>query len=148
MSRKKNTYPSEDILNSDLTLGELVYKVSIPLEPKTKKNNLQIIKTKDNKRKVIQSAAYNNYEKQALWFLRPLGIDYPVNIKCLFYRTDYHRFDLTNALEAIDDILVKKKTIADDDFKILVGHDGSRVFIDKEHPRTEVYIYKVKGGEE
>lgn len=138
---------NEESLNKDLTLGELVYKVSIPLEPKTKKNNQQIVKTANNKRRIIQSAAYQEYEKQALWFLRPLGINYPVNIKCLFYRKDFHRFDLTNALEAIDDILVKKSTIIDDDFKVLVGHDGSRVFIDKEHPRTEVYIYKVEGGE-
>ena len=58
------------------------------------------------------------------------------------------RVDLTNLLESIDDIMVKYGTIADDDYKILVSHDGSRVLYDKENPRTEVYITAVGENEE
>ena len=51
-----------------------------------------------------------------------------------------HQVDLTNLQAAIDDILVHYKVIKDDNYSIIVSHDGSRVFYDKEHPRTEVYI--------
>jgi len=125
--------------------GELVYQVTIPIVPTTKKNSQRILKNlKTGKNFIAQGTAYKQYENSAKWFLRPLGIDYPVNIKCLFYRENKHRVDLTNLLESIDDILVGKGTIKDDSFNILVGHDGSRVYVDKEHPRTEIYIYKIK----
>jgi len=124
---------------------ELIYQVTIPLEPKTKKNHQQILKNKNTgKRFIAQGPAYQQYEKQALWFLRPLGIDYPIHIKCLFYRKNKHKVDLTNLMEAINDILVKKGTIKDDSFNIVVSLDGSRVLIDPENPRTEVYIYKIE----
>lgn len=126
-------------------MEELIYQVVIPIEPKTKKNNQQILKNKNTgKRFIAQGPAYQQYEKQALWFLRSLGIDYPIHIKYLFYRKDKHRVDLTNLMEAINDILVKKGTIKDDSFNILVSLDGSRVLIDHDNPRTEIYIYKIE----
>ena len=42
--------------------------------------------------------------------------------------------------EAIDDILVKYGVISDDDYKTIVSHDGSRVYVDRDNPRTEIYI--------
>lgn len=51
--------------------------------------------------------------------------------------------DLTNLLEAVDDVLVKGKIIADDNYKIVAGHDGSRVFVDKDNPRTEIFIEEI-----
>ena len=51
--------------------------------------------------------------------------------------------DLTNLLEAIDDILVKYHVIADDNYNIVAAHDGSRVKYDKENPRTEVFIERM-----
>ena len=125
--------------------GELVYQVTIPIEPKTKKNNQKIMKNyKTGKTFIGQSDAYRQYEKSSLWFLKPLNIDYPVIVKCLFYRKDKHRVDITNLLSAVSDVLVKKHTIKDDSFDIVVGNDGSRVLVDSKNPRTEIYIYKVK----
>lgn len=128
--------------------NEIIYSAMIPTEPKTKKNGQKIIiHPKTRKPMVIQSEAYNLYESQAGWFIkRPKSgtIDYPVNVRCIFYRKDYHRVDLTNLLEAIDDILVKYKVIKDDCFTILAGHDGSRVMVDREKPRTEIYIEKLR----
>ena len=46
----------------------------------------------------------------------------------------------TNLLEAIDDVLVKYQVLKDDDSKIIVSHDGSRVLFDPDRPRTEVTI--------
>lgn len=125
---------------------QVVYRAVIPIEPTTKKNSLEIrYKMKDGKRVpfIGQGDAYKQYEQDAMWFLRPCTrgtIDYPVNVKCTFYRKDRHRIDLTNLLEAIDDILVSANILKDDTFTILVSHDGSRVLIDKDKPRTEIII--------
>lgn len=117
--------------------------IQIPLNPITKKNHQQIVN--NGKRPfIIQSKAYREYEKQALYFIRPLAIDYPVNVRCLFYMKTHRRVDLVNLLEAIDDILVRAGALKDDNSEIVAGHDGSRVLYDKENPRTEVYIEEIE----
>lgn len=67
----------------------------------------------------------------------------PVNIKCLFYMQTRRKCDLTNLLEAVDDILVHVGILEDDNYTIVAGHDGSRVLYDKENPRTEIYIESI-----
>lgn len=121
----------------------ILYATMIPFNPKTKKNNQQIlINSKTKKPFVAQNKAYKQYEKDAGWFVRwnKPPIDQPVNVKCIFYRDSERRCDLTNLLEAIDDILVKYKVLADDNFKIIASHDGSRVLVDRANPRTEIVI--------
>ena len=117
--------------------------IEIPLNPITKKNSQQII-YRNGKPCIIPSKRYKQYENNALVFLRPLGIDYPVNIRCLFYMETHRRVDLTNLLEAIDDVMVKAGTLKDDNCNIVAGHDGSRVLYDKERPRTEIYIEEIE----
>lgn len=124
-------------------MPELIYSAMIPLEPRTKKNSQQIIKDRKTRAlKIIQNDKYIQYEKDSGWFLKkpPVPFNFPVNVKCVFYRSTVRRVDLTNLLEAIDDILVKYKVLEDDNFKILASHDGSRVYVDRDHPRTEIYI--------
>ena len=121
----------------------ILWQGMIPLNPKTKKNSQRIvINRKTNRPMVMQNEAYKEYEKNCGWFLKipDKPIDTPVNIRCVFYRENNIRCDLTNLLEAIDDILMKYGVIADDNFKILVSHDGSRVHVDKNNPRTEITI--------
>jgi Holliday junction resolvase RusA-like endonuclease len=121
----------------------VLYEAMIPLNPRTKKNNQQIlINGKTGKPFVAQNAKYKLYEQDARWFLRKPSkpISQPVNIKCIFYRDSDRRCDLTNLLEAIDDILVKYGIIEDDNFHIIYSHDGSRVFVDRKNPRTEIVI--------
>ena len=48
--------------------------------------------------------------------------------------------DLANLLEATNDMLVKHGVLADDNRKIVASHDGSRVFLDREHPRVDITI--------
>ena len=125
-------------------------KFTIPLPPVTKKNSQQIRyryvsdkRTGGYKRApyIAPSQAFTNYENAALWFV-PKGkqINTPVNVKCLFYVADRRNYDLTNLLEAIDDIMVTAGLLADDNYTVIESHDGSRVLYDKENPRTEVYI--------
>ena len=91
---------------------------------------------------IVQSEKYLQYEREAGFFLKipDKPIEQPVNVKCLFFRNTERKCDLTNLLEAIDDILVKYGVLADDNFKVLAGHDGSRVYVDRERPRTEITI--------
>ena len=116
---------------------------TIPIPPITKKNSQQILLNKSTgKPFVMPSKQFKDYEKAALWFIpkRRQPIDFPVNIKCVFYMPTRRKCDLTNLLEAVDDIMVKSGLLADDNFTIIYSHDGSRVFYDKDKPRTEICI--------
>lgn len=115
---------------------------TVPLIPISKKNSQQILTNRATGRPFIMpSKKYKDYEKAAAKYI-PKGvfINAPVNIKCLFYMPTKRRVDLTNLLEAIDDVMVKAGLLADDDFTVIESHDGSRVLFDKGNPRTEVYI--------
>ena len=121
----------------------ILYKAVIPLNPRTKKNSQQIVINKKTGRPfVMQSSKYKEYEQNCGYFLRKPNkpINTPVNVKCVFYREKNILCDLTNLLAAICDILVYYRIIDDDNFHIIVSHDGSRVYIDKENPRTEIEI--------
>lgn len=118
---------------------------TIPLIPISKKNHQQIlINKRTNKPFISPSKQYRDYERDAMWFI-PKGkqIDYPCNVKCLFYMPTHRKCDLTNMLEAIDDVMVKAELLKDDNYSIIAAHDGSRVLYDKTNPRTEVYIERV-----
>lgn len=90
----------------------------------------------------MPSSQYKEYENAAMHYIPKVyePINRPVNIKCLFYMPTKRLCDLTNLLESIDDIMVKARLIDDDNYTIIKGHDFSRVFYDKENPRTEVSI--------
>lgn len=126
-------------------MRELSY--TIPLPPVTKKNHLQIrINRQTGKRFVAQSDAYRDYAQKAVWYLRPRPtepIREPVEVCCRFYMPTLRRVDLTNLLEAADDILVDAGVLADDHSGILVSHDGSRVLLDRQRPRTEIRIRRL-----
>lgn len=118
-------------------------RFTIKLPPISKKNSQQILINRATGRPfAMPSKQYKEYEKDALWFIPKVEapIICPVNIKCLFYMPTRRRVDLTNLLEAVDDIMVKAGLLADDCYTIVESHDGSRVFVDKENPRTEIEI--------
>ena len=124
----------------------LVYK--IPLVAMTKKNHHQIISTYNKqtgkkKMALIPSSQYKQFETDCGWFLNPIPnipINSPINIKYSFYMNTMRRVDVLNLCEGMDDILVRYKIIEDDNCKIVVSHDGTRVYYDKENPRIEVEI--------
>ncbi len=119
----------------------------VPLPPVTKKNSQRILVNKKTGRPfVMPSAAYKQYEAafpESL-FYGGEPIDFPVNVKCIFRMPTRRAVDLVNLLEAADDCLVKAGVLADDNCKIITGHDGSRVFYDKENPGTEIFIEKAE----
>lgn len=78
----------------------------------------------------------------------PKPIECAVNVKCLFYLPTRRRTDLNNLLEAVTDLLVTAGILADDHYGIVQSHDGSRCFVDRDNPRTEIYITKVPADEQ
>lgn len=124
---------------------------TIPIPPVTKKNSGQVVHTgpkcpvckRGKNVRLLPSKKYREYEEAALWCLqRKEPIDTPVNVKCLFYMPTARRVDLVNLLEAACDVLVTAGVLADDNSGIVVSHDGSRVLLDRDRPRTEIYITK------
>lgn len=121
----------------------IIYEAMIPLNPRTKKNSQRVVVNhRTGKPFIMQNEKYKQYEKDAGWFLKipDKPIDTPVNVKCVFYRESRGRCDLTNLLEAIDDVLVSYGVLSDDNFTVIASHDGSRVYVDKDNPRTEITI--------
>ncbi len=118
----------------------------IELIPRTKKNSQRIFRGNNGRIFIAPSKAYKDYEKEAGYFLRKpeRPIDYPVNIRALFYMPTRRRVDLVNLQEALCDVLVVHRIIADDNYRIVASMDGSRVMYDKYHPRTEVEITEVR----
>lgn len=123
-------------------------KLLIPITPRTKKNSQRIIIC-HNRPMIISSSAFKKYEKDCKMFLPKLKtpINYPINLKCIFYMDTRRRIDLVNLQEAICDILVKYEILSDDNRNIIASMDGSRVFYDKENPRTEIEITKLENYE-
>lgn len=123
-------------------------QLTIPGTPRTKKNSPRIINIGNGAKhghKLLPSKAYERYEADAGWFIRCPGkpIDYPVNIKCVYYMPTRGKVDLVNLLEATCDILVKYGVLVDDNASIVTGHDGSRVLYDKDNPRVEIEIEEI-----
>lgn len=120
---------------------------TIGLKPVTKKNSQRIVMC-GNFPRILPSKAYEKYEKDCQVYMPdvPEPISYPVNVKATYYMATRRRVDLTNLHEALHDILVHYGILADDNSNIIVSTDGSRVHVDKWHPRTEVEITRAGGG--
>lgn len=120
--------------------------------PVTKKNSFQMARNpKTGRMFPVQSKAYRGYEKNAvaqLKKLKPEPISKPVNVRYTFYMETRRPIDGLNLSGALDDILVKAGVLADDNRDIVAGHDGTRVFHDKDNPRTEILITEMVGYEQ
>lgn len=131
-----------------------VDKVSftISIAPVTKKNHGRIVMC-GKYPKLLPSKAYERYTKAAMPFLRAafkdIGtIDYPVNLKCVFYLNRRYKGDLAGYLQAVQDLLVEAGILSDDNRNIVASVDGSEVLYDKANPRTEVTITKKENYEQ
>ena len=127
--------------------------------PRTKKNSPMIAGTgrkcpvcgKPAKQWVRQGDVYTNYAALALMQLEPKPtkpIDYPVNVRCVFYLNTRRRIDKSNLEAAAHDLLVEAEILADDNRDIIATTDGSCVLYDREKPRTEITITPLKNYEQ
>lgn len=127
-------------------INRITFTISLP--PVSKKNSQQILTNRTTgKPFVMPSQQFKDYETAALWFVpKRYYIDYPVNVECHFYMSTKRKVDLTNLLEAIDDVMVKAGLLSDDNYTVIQSHDGSRVYYDKDNPRTEIRITKAESA--
>lgn len=134
-------------------------KYIIKGDPRTKKNSMDIVSFgkkcptcgKRQYNKLVQGKANREYSEAALWQLKPTPprpIECPVNVKCLFFMKTKRLVDGLNLQAAIDDLLVEAEILADDNSRIVVGHDGSRVLYDKDNPRVEITITRIPADEQ
>lgn len=128
-------------------------------DPRTKKNHQMIagsgskcpVCKKPQKQWIRQGTAHDQFAESAKWQLKPRPpkpIECPVNVKCLFYMKTRRVVDSLNLLAAVDDILVEAEILKDDNSRIVVAHDGSRVLYDKDNPRVEITITKMVTDED
>lgn len=124
----------------------MTIRFTIPLDARTKKNSPQVF-SRVNKQtgkvftKVLPSKNYIEFEKECMTYLpRFEPITKPINLQAVFYMQTRRNVDLVGLLQSIDDVLTKGGVIADDCRDIIAGHDGSRVFYDKNNPRIEITI--------
>ncbi len=112
-------------------------------KPITKKNSMRMVTNPKTGRVFpIPSKAFVDYQKVFLSQVRrpKQTIDQPVNVQAVYYMPTRHRVDITNLLSATHDLLVDAGVLEDDNSKIVVGVDGSRVLYDKFNPRVEITI--------
>lgn len=117
-------------------------KIIINEECRTKKNSSRIV-VAGNRKMLLPSKQYLEFEKACKPYLKPLKIDFAINLKCIFYMKTRRKVDLPNLLNSICDVLVKHQVITDDNKDIVAGFDGSRVKYDKENPRIEIKMEKL-----
>ncbi len=96
----------------------------------------------------MPSEQYKKYERDAMPYCPCSRINYPVNCKYIYHMCTHRKVDLANLISATDDILVKHGVLADDNRDIVAGHDGARVFYDKQNPRVEITISTLDGYEQ
>ena len=123
------------------------FKFTIPVKPRTKKNHSQLVTLKTGRQILLPSKTYAEFEKAVKkWYneapdnIQNIYVDYPINLKCLFYKEKNYKSDLAGYLQAIQDTLVKVGMLEDDNHYIVESTDGSRVYLDRENPRIEVII--------
>ena len=127
-------------------MGDPMLTYTLLGTPRTKKNSQRVFRLPSGGTRIAPSAAYVQYEWDCLRQLPPPSrpLAGPVNVRCLYYMPTRRRVDLTNLLEATDDILVKAGVLADDCAAVVAGHDGSRVLLDRKRPRVEITITEMK----
>lgn len=123
--------------------------IEIPGNPIPKKTSQRIV-GKGKFKRILQSERFLKYDKHAKDHIKRSypqllkKTDAAIEVRIHYYRETKHRVDMTNLQEGTDDILTEVGVIKDDNSKIIKSHDGSRVYFDKENPRTEIWILPFK----
>ena len=123
--------------------------ITIPINPVTKKNHGRIVNN-NGRQYMLPSEQFERYQRECRYWLSRYRnrVGFPimdrVEVECHFYRKTRHNVDLVNLLQSIDDVLVHYGVLDDDNSQIIASHDGSRVHYDKNNPRTEITIKRIK----
>lgn len=125
-------------------------KFTIPIEPKTKKNSGRICRNKYSGKTFFRpSEAFEQYQKDCGYFVPKIEspINYPINVKAVYYMKTKRKVDKTNLESALLDVLVHYSFLEDDNRNIVYTTDGSKVLHDCKQPRTEITISRIAESE-
>lgn len=126
-----------------------LYHYTIDGQPMVKKNTQRAAfrKRKDGRQypTIYYTKAFNKWQRGAIADImdqpRPrIPIDQPIILLCTFFIQQHNVVDISALYEGIQDVLVKCEVLADDIYTIVLGHDGSRVYVDPARPRMTVSI--------
>lgn len=113
-----------------------LYEVEIPMPPTT--NNLFV----NLGRKRVKSKEYVAWIKEAGFFIREAPkLVQPVKINYFLTMRNGGSGDLSNRLKAIEDLLVKKEVIPDDNHKIIPEFSVKFAGYDSKNPRVWVEVW-------
>jgi Holliday junction resolvase RusA-like endonuclease len=116
-------------------------------QPVSKKNSMQLARTKTGRFFPVPSASYRRWmtlaKKQVasqLAGVAGLPIESPVHLEVLAYRHTKRKIDLSNIYAAVEDMLQKYGVLKDDD--LVQSHDGSRKILGvlEDDARVEIVI--------
>lgn len=118
--------------------GRSVYYVCVPGEPIPKARTTQRGKWLDPK--VRRSLNYQETVAQCarlIWRVPPFPNDAKIEIKCFFYRKDYHAVDRDNLVKSVQDGLERGGIVSRDD-RIIRGSDILLMRAAK--PHTKIFL--------
>jgi hypothetical protein len=123
----------------------LIVALTIHGCPRTKKNSQRMaINKKTGKPFPVQSKAWKEYSKHSPHQITAGSAYMPiceaVNVKALFFMDTRRIVDIVGLTQGLHDLLVERGILQDDNSRIIVSTDGSRVLYDKANPRTDVAI--------
>lgn len=134
--------------------GTVVFKYIMYGDPASKKNSKQIIyNPKTKKPMIVSSKKYNRWHKEVKKQMKEddvpkLQLSGIMNARILSYRMNKRGGvgDVNNFTQGSLDILTEWGVIVDDNRDIIYSVDGSRIFFDKENPRTEIELSLTEEG--
>jgi len=114
-------------------------------QPVSKKNQMQMARTKTGRFFPVPSPAYRKWLASAKKQVAPqvehengLPIDYPVHLQILAYRYTKRSIDLSNIYAAVEDMLQATGVLKND--SQVQSHDGSRKFLGVSEDKARVVI--------
>lgn len=128
--------------------------IVIPGAPRTKKNHGRIVRGKGKGKKgrprLLPSVPWCAWRDAVLRVLRPeiakeptLPVRGPVSCRALFYR-DRAQGDPVGFYQGLADLLEELGVVEDD--VLIRDWDGTRLLVDRQHPRTEVFLTRCQDG--
>ena len=135
-------------------MGEITFppitnlKFTVHGQPIVKKNNQKVV-TRGGKTFKVDTPAYTRWRNSAYFQIaqalgKPEPIPVAINLRVHFYMETRTATDISNLLEGIQDVLVTSRILADDNYMIVAGLDGTRAYYDKNNPRMEVEITPIE----
>ena len=130
--------------------GAVLFRATVLGKPITKKNHMEIRRRKDGTPYISQAKRHGEYADSFKAQVRYAGapIECLCNVKEVYYMPTRQIVDKLNLQAATDDLLVECGVLKDDNSRIVGGHDGSRVRLDRENPRVEITITKMEEEDE